>query len=453
MNQLKNSFNEEQLAQDFDSFAKHLISLLSPKEHVRLSLSSEQTQFTRFSRGKVRQNGSIDDASVRVQFISSEQSTAEVVVPFVPLENETLDFARRLLDHARTQAIGAPRDPYVTLPSEKNSSHVRHTGTILGEAEIVAALLGPTHPDDDLVGIYAGGKSISALADSAGSHHWFSSESFFVDYSLWLSNGRAVKSGYAGRDWKQSEFTQSLQSARSNLITLKKPAKVIKPGTYRVFLAPSATSELLGMFSWGALSEGALQRKESPLVAVRRGEKSFSPLFSLRENYQLGFAPRFSGQGELSPEIVPIFDNGNFVQALCSARTAKEYGVKSNGSGYESLRTPDMGTGTLPIADCFKELGTGLYLSDLHYLNWSDRNQGRVTGMTRYGCMWIENGVPVGPIQDMRFDETIFRCFGSELLNVSRESVIIPDTSTYERRALGGARVPGILLREFNFTL
>jgi predicted Zn-dependent protease len=207
------------------------------------------------------------------------------------------------------------------------------------------------------------------------------------------------------------------------------------------------------MFSWGALSEGALQRNDSPLCAVRRGEKQFSKLFSLRENYGLGMAPRFTGEGELSPEVVPLIENGQFVQALCSARTAKEYGVASNGSSSESLRTPDVGTGQLPIDNCLKELGTGLYLSDLHYLNWSDMIHGRVTGMTRYGCIWVENGEPVGPIQDMRFDETIFRAFGSELLALTRETEIVPETSTYVRRALGGVRVPGMLIERFNFTL
>ena len=29
---------------------------------------------------------------------------------------------------------------------------------------------------------------------------------------------------------------------------------------------------------------------------------------------------------------------------------------------------------------------------NLHYLNWSDNIGGRITGMTRYACFWVENG-------------------------------------------------------------
>jgi hypothetical protein len=53
----------------------------------------------------------------------------------------------------------------------------------------------------------------------------------------------------------------------------------------------------------------------------------------------------------------------------------------------------------------------------------------------------------------MRFDATIFRCFGSELAEVTRESEVFPETSTYGRRAFGGAKVSGMILNYFQFTL
>ena len=447
-------FDDQKLSSHFSLFCEHLFSQLSGGESARVSLAAERTHFLRMSQGAVRQNGTVEDAHLLVQFISGLGQVLELSLPFVAETTTTLvQLATDTVIKARTLVKGVPADPYVNRPSARSTSSVSHTGKMLSPSESVEAVLGRQKRGDDLVGIYAGGLTVAALADSAGMQHWFSSESFFVDYSLWLPNGRAVKSSYAGRIWEQDAFEQSLASARSNLEILKKPQRVLKPGQYRVFLAPSATSELLNMLSWGALSEGALQRKDSPLCSIRTGEKSFSPKFTLKENFGLGFAPRFSEDGELAPESISLFENGRFVQGLVSARTEKEFGVPSNGSGSERLRTPDMGTGTLSIADAYKALGTGLYLSDLHYLNWSDMIQGRVTGMTRYACVWVENGEPVCPIQDMRFDETLFRCFGSELAEVTREAEVIPETSTYVRRALGGARVPGILVNNFQFTL
>ena len=37
-------------------------------------------------------------------------------------------------------------------------------------------------------------------------------------------------------------------------------------------------------------------------------------------------------------------------------------------------------------------LDTGVYISNLWYLNYSDRLACRITGMTRFASFWIENG-------------------------------------------------------------
>ena len=141
-------------------------------------------------------------------------------------------------------------------------------------------------------------------------------------------------------------------------------------------------------------------------------------------------------------------------QSLVSSRTAKEYNVLSNGaSEWEGLRSPEVSPGKLPSEDILKRLGTGLLLSNLHYLNWSDVPAGRITGMTRYACFYVENGVIKAPIKDLRFDESLYEFFGNGLEAVTDFQELIPNTSTYERRGLGGNKVPGLLIRDFNFTL
>ena len=80
-------------------------------------------------------------------------------------------------------------------------------------------------------------------------------------------------------------------------------------------------------------------------------------------------------------------------------------------------------------------------------------NSARVTGMTRYACFWVENGEIVAPIQDMRFDESIYRVFGNQLEALTVEQTLEPDIATYGRRELGAKQFPGALLKEFKFTL
>jgi predicted Zn-dependent protease len=92
-------------------------------------------------------------------------------------------------------------------------------------------------------------------------------------------------------------------------------------------------------------------------------------------------------------------------------------------------------------------------VSNLHYLNWSDRPNGRITGMTRYACFWVEKGKIVAPIEDLRFDESLYNFWGTNLIDLTQELQFIPEVGSYGFRDLGGTLVPGMLVDNFAYTL
>jgi predicted Zn-dependent protease len=112
-----------------------------------------------------------------------------------------------------------------------------------------------------------------------------------------------------------------------------------------------------------------------------------------------------------------------------------------------------MEKGTLSPQEVLTSVDNGLFISNVHYLNWSDNPSGRITGLTRYACFQIENGEITSPIQTMRFDDTFYRFFGNELEAVGKNSYMIPDVSTYFRRSMGVMDCPGILVNSFTLTL
>jgi predicted Zn-dependent protease len=264
-----------------------------------------------------------------------------------------------------------------------------------------------------------------------------------------------VKGTFAGSDWNESAYEEKIQSSKRQLDQLMAhEAKAIARGQYRTYLAPAAVADLVGMFSWGAVSEASLQRGGSALGALQRGEKPLSPKFTLLENFQRGAVPRFNDLGEIAPLELPIIAAGQLKNTLISSRTAKEYGKTANGAaGGEYLRSPEVCPGDLDMDQILQTLGTGLYLSNLHYLNWSDRPNGRVTGMTRYACFWVENGSIVAPIENLRFDESLYRCFGDQLVDLTNFQEFVPDVGSYGSRNLGGIQVPGMLINDFTYTL
>ena len=142
------------------------------------------------------------------------------------------------------------------------------------------------------------------------------------------------------------------------------------------------------------------------------------------------------------------------VGSLVSPRTAKEYGIATNGAnGSESASSLDLAAGNLPLSRVLQELDTGVFISNLWYLNFSDRSNFRLTGMTRFACFWVENGEIKAPLNVMRFDDSLFRILGENLLALTSEREMLIDSESYGARSTGSARLPGALVKDFVFVL
>jgi predicted Zn-dependent protease len=441
----------ENCEKEFRSLSSFLFGKLQAGEELALNFQAEDSLFLRFNGAKVRQGTQVFQQTLEGEFHGGAK-TVKFSFPLSGDAQNDRELALDQLELARSEAAELPDDPFQVAFANKGESREAFGGELLAPEKATERVcsLAKGH---DFVGIYAGGPIVIATANSHGQFHFFATENFSVDYSL-FDGPKAVKSAYASAQWSDEKFRQSVSSSAERLTLLKKPVQNVERGQYRVYMAPDAVSSLVNILSWGALSFSAYKRGLSPLQKWIDGEESLSPLFSLEENFTLGGMPRFNSLGEVAPARLPLIEKGKRRNLLCSSRSAKEFGGESNqAEPHEVLRSPDLAAGELEEKDILARLGTGLYLSNLHYLNWSDRRSARVTGMTRYACFWVEKGAIVGPIRDLRFDESLYRVFGSELEAVTKEREVLPDTSTYERRQPGLSRAPGILLKNFTFTL
>lgn len=440
----------------FNAVLSAVSDQLQPEEAFTLELTAEQSQFTRFNRAKVRQTGIVTDGALEFTLMSSASGSDRRSFRTVPMTGDrTIDVHHitEALASLREELPQLPVDPYLVLPHGDATSREVHQGKLLAADELAAALLTPV-ADLDFTGIYAGGSMIRAYGDSAGQNHWFATDSFTLDYSLFTADGQAVKGTVAGREWDAAAYAAKLKESRIQLERMAIAPKTLEPGQYRTYLAPAAVAEFMSMFSWGAVSESALQKGGSALGRLRRGDASLSPKFVLKENFSHGLVPRFNDLGDVAPPSLTLIEDGQLKNSLISARTAKEYNLESNGAaGWEGLRSPEILPGQLPTSDVLNALGTGLYVSNLHYLNWSDRPTGRITGMTRYACFWVENGTIVAPIKNLRFDESLYQCLGEQLVELTDTQEFVPEVGSYEHRDLGGIWTPGILVNNFTYTL
>jgi predicted Zn-dependent protease len=440
------------LEDSFNQLVEQLRSQLKENEHFTLSLKSEQSQFTRFNRAKVRQTGVVNDGSLQLTLMCDRRS-GYVEFPFTGEAETDLQQAQFALDSLRQEVPQLLENPYFVLPSGNSSSREVHSGDLLPPNEVASSILSSVS-DLDFTGIYSAGLVIRGYADSVGQTHWFATDTFSLDYSLFTLEGQAVKGTVAGSDWDPNLYKTQIENSRIQLERLSRPAKTIERGQYRTYLAPAAVNELLYMLSWGGVSESSYQQGGSCFAPLRRQEKNLSPKFTLKENFTHGLVPRFNELGEVAPTELAVITQGELSNLLVSSKTAKEYDLVANGATEdEGLRSPEILPGELESDQILAELGTGLYVSNLHYLNWSDRPTGRITGMTRYACFWVENGEIVAPIENLRFDDSLYQFWGEKLVALTNFQEFIPDVGTYDYRNLGGAWVPGMIVDDFTYTL
>ena len=440
------------MEQLFNKLSEILLNSLGADEYMKVSIDGENSQFVRFSQSKVRQGGLVYDTSLSISLIKDGRTCRG---SFTLTGNSEIDEKTSLaeLERLREEVVSLPKDPFVVLPEDTGSSREDHNGSLLNQKNAVSAL-SPAMQGVDLAGIWASGRIFTGNANSAGQKHWFATDTFSLDYSLITPDERMVKGTYAGSQWDQTEYEKNMESSISKLRMMDKPGKKIKPGAYRTYIAPAGVADIVGMFSWGGVGEASIQQGDSSLCRMRQNDVKMSPCVTLSEDFTSGMVPRFNYNGELAPEKLDLILSGSLHNTLISSRTAKEYGVRSNFAGeHEAMRSPVLAPGDLNEDDVVQSLDTGIYLSNLHYLNWSDRPGGRITGMTRYACFWVENGEVVAPIENMRFDDSIYNFFGENLESVTDKSHFHPTVETYEGRELGGVSCPGILLKSFKLTL
>jgi predicted Zn-dependent protease len=214
--------------------------------------------------------------------------------------------------------------------------------------------------------------------------------------------------------------------------------------------------EVAQLLCWGGFSARALATKQGSLARMHGGTDAvrLDPRVTIREASSEGVAPAFQGEGFTRPKSVPLIDAGRLVGSLVSPRTAREFDLEANGAnGYESPEALSMSGGGLAARDALAALGTGLYVGNLHYLNYSDRPACRMTGMTRFATFRVENGKIVAPVDVLRFDDTIYRMLGTNLEALTAETELLLESGTYCERALASVRLPGALLSELEFTL
>jgi predicted Zn-dependent protease len=101
--------------------------------------------------------------------------------------------------------------------------------------------------------------------------------------------------------------------------------------------------------------------------------------------------------------------------------------------------------GRTPQADLVAGLERGLLVTRFHYTNLVNLMDTTITGMTRDGTFWVEDGKVVGAVRNLRFTQSILEALSSV-------RAVGTETELAAEDGYGAARAPALSIDRFAFS-
>ena len=244
--------------------------------------------------------------------------------------------------------------------------------------------------------------------------------------------------------------TDALATRSSETANKSRAPKELPPGKYATILEPAAVLDLLGFMFWDF--SGQAVRDQRSFLTDRLGKKLFGENIHIADDayHPLQFGAPFDGEGVARTSVSLV--EGGVPKGLTYARqTAKAMGVEPTGHGFPLPN--EVGEAPLNIVfaggqhsapEMIASTERGVLVTRMWYIREVDPYKKILTGMTRDGTFYIEDGKVQHGIRNFRFNQSLI-----ELLNCV-EMLGPAERASGEESA--PMVVPALKVSEFNFT-
>jgi predicted Zn-dependent protease len=258
-------------------------------------------------------------------------------------------------------------------------------------------------------GFHVARASATAAATANGNRRFFrSSEGSF---SLTARSADGTGSGYfAGDHFDLARLDVQRIAARAvdKAVRSQQP-KSIEPGVYPVVLEPQAVSDLIGFlassFDARTADEGrsAFSARDGK---TRIGETLFNQRINLYSDPKHADLPAVPSTDEGVPAARLSLINRGVLESLQYSRFWASQRKRDPTPGpvnyiMESAEPP------VALDDMIKTTKRGLLISRFWYVRLADPRTIVLTGLTRDGLWWIENGEVRHPVRNLRFNQSV----------------------------------------------
>ena len=396
-------YSEEQARAILDKVVK-----LSKADQCSATLSGSEGGNVRYALNSVSTSGHVSDANLAVEVAFGKKSGTATINQFDDASLEAV--VRRAEELAKL----APENPEF-MPAIPRQAY-RASGTFNERtaaitpgyrAQVAADCIEPSRKDKLVAaGFFSDSQDFIALANSNGNFGYQKTAS--MDFTCTVRTEDGKGSGWVARNLgdvskfdAKSEIRTAIQKAKRSV-----DAKALEPGKYTVIMEPAATAGLISFMMFGFDARQADEGR-SFLSKKGGGNKLGEKLFDERvtiyaDPWDANAAVLPWDQEGLAREKTPIITKGKIEHLHYSRYWAGKQGRKAVGQPGNLI----MVGGDKSTMDLVKSTKKGILVTRTWYIRMVDPQTVLLTGLTRDGTFYVENGEIRYPIKNFRFNES-----------------------------------------------
>ncbi|QXV66547.1 TldD/PmbA family protein [Mucilaginibacter sp. 21P] len=418
----------------------------SKAEECEVNLGGSEGGNVRYALNAVSTAGDISNVGLSVTSVYGKKAGSASIDQF---DDASLE---RVVRRAEELAQLAPENPeYMPMlgPREFKESITFNANTAAMTPESRADMVGKSlqvSKDSKLnaAGFLENSSGFNAMMNSKGLFAY--NKSSDVTFSVTTRNEAGTISGYAARGFTD---VSKLDTAAATRVACMKAnasanAKALEPGKYTVILEPVAATYMMeNMFRFDARSaeEGRsfLSKKGG---GTRLGEQLVDPKVTIYSDPFNPDLPASTWNGDGLPREKTLWIDKGVVKNLSYSR----YWAQKK--GVEPVPGPSniiMQGGDATLEDLIKSTERGILVSRLWYIRMVDPQSLLLTGLTRDGTFYIENGKIIHPVKNFRFNESpVIMLNNLEALGKTERSISVESYRSY--------LIPPMKIRDFTFS-
>jgi predicted Zn-dependent protease len=309
-------------------------------------------------------------------------------------------------------------------------------------------------------GIFCNSKTFEGIFNSQGLSQWHNQTSSEISITM-------LGDDSSGWQKANSPNVADLDGVALAEIAASKAAGTVHPreipaGKYTVILEPAAVLDMAGFMFWDFSGMAILDQRS--FLNERVGTKVFGENINIWDDvsHPLQSGSPYDGEG-MPRQRLQLVENGivkrlTYARATAEKMKSSEYKHKVGPiapSGHGFLLPNEMGEAPMNIVfgaakdpktkdQMIASTERGILVTRLWYIREVDPYQKILTGMTRDGTFYVENGKIQYGVRNFRFNESLIHMFS----NV--EEMGVPVRASGEESF--DMVVPPMKVKEFNFT-